>query len=307
MSYRTRDVASVLGLSPRAVRSWIYAGLLEPGRRADGREYRYSFRDLVLLRLGCQLTASNIPLAQASRALRALQDSLPAGEPLASVEVDALGDVVIVRDGEGVWDPESGQRYFAFTLPDAEPAAGDTARPVDAGVLRLDDWRPATPEPADGGPFLGLVGPDSDPDSAPSAVDPDALEWFERAVALEDHDAERAKAAYRRALLLDPGFADAHANLGRLLYDQGALKDAARHFGEAYAKDPTHATAAYNLGVVFEDLGNPDAAIQAYAEALAADERFAAAHFNLSRLYEARGDSTAALRHLSEYRRLNTE
>jgi tetratricopeptide (TPR) repeat protein len=58
----------------------------------------------------------------------------------------------------------------------------------------------------------------------------DSLLSFNLAVLLEDLEREpEAVSAYRRALVLDPGFADAHFNLARLYERDGQSRDALRH------------------------------------------------------------------------------
>lgn len=58
----------------------------------------------------------------------------------------------------------------------------------------------------------------------------DAIAHYNLALALEDQAQENAAVAhYRRALGLDPCFADAHFNLGRLLERLGRRRDALRH------------------------------------------------------------------------------
>lgn len=294
-AYRTIEVANVLGLTPQQVRYYVYAGLLSPGR-GPRQEYRYSFSDLVLLRLGRRLSGARIPVRQIRQVLSAIQQSLEPDEPLASVEVDALGEVVIARDREGVWDPESGQRYFDFALPESAPRLDPETAPDD--IVAIAAWRPFDP-------LIGLISPDTSQTAmSEGQAGEAAAEWFERAAGLEDFDPEAAKTAYRRAILLAPSSPDAHANLGRLLYEEGKLAEAARHFGRAFELDSSDSTSVFNLGVSLEDLGNPDAALEAYRRAITAEPELASAHFNLSRLHEARGESADALRHLAEYKRL---
>ncbi|MEZ4414344.1 MAG: tetratricopeptide repeat protein [Gemmatimonadota bacterium] len=278
--YGTTEVAEVMGLSPRQVRAFVYAGLLEPVRGPRG-DYRFSFQDLVLLRMGAQLQRARVPLRAVKKALQELRVQLADDDlPLSAVRVDALGETVIARDREGVWAPETGQRYFPFTLPAAEASAAATA------VLEpTEETEEPWVEPRFGGET--------------------ATQWFDRAVDLEDTSLADAKAAYRRVLELDPSFADAHANLGRLLHQEGRIDLAVRHYRAAAQADPGSATAAFNLGVALEDLERPDDAAAAYRQALVADPGRPEPHFNLARLYEAGGQEADALRHLVEYRRLS--
>ena len=48
-SYTTRDAADLIGLPVSSVRSWVRSGILSPERGPRG-EFRFSFRDLVLLK-----------------------------------------------------------------------------------------------------------------------------------------------------------------------------------------------------------------------------------------------------------------
>jgi tetratricopeptide (TPR) repeat protein len=205
-------------------------------------------------------------------ALEALRTQLPVGRPLSAVHISALGDRVLVRDDDAVWEPDSGQLTIDFAVADVAEAAEPVARRAMAN-------------PAD-------------------APDMSADDWYDTGLDLEAVAADSAIAAYREALDREPDHADAHVNLGRLLHEKGDLAEAERHYLTAVKADPHSGQAPYNLGVVLEDLGRQGEAIRAYQDALRVDEGLAAAHFNLSRLHEARGDEAEALGHLAAYKRL---
>lgn len=137
-----------------------------------------------------------------------------------------------------------------------------------------------------------------------AAPAPGADHWYDVGLDLEPADPAGAMTAYGTALALDPGHADAHLNLGRLLHEAGRVPEAERHYRAALASDPRSAQASYNLGVALEDQGRSAAAVAAYEAALRLDPALPAAHFNLSRLHEAAGRRTDALRHLADYKRL---
>jgi hypothetical protein len=67
--YSLREVGKLLGLSRSILGRLIDAGFVSPtrGRR---REYRFSFRDLVLLRAAQGLTEAKIPSSRILRSLR---------------------------------------------------------------------------------------------------------------------------------------------------------------------------------------------------------------------------------------------
>jgi tetratricopeptide (TPR) repeat protein len=271
MSYSVREVSALLGLSPAQIRAYAEKGFLEPERGPRG-EMRFGFHDLVLLRTAGELSAANISQRKVQRVLERLREQLPSGRSLTAVRITADGDRVIVRDGETVWNPESGQSLFDFSVAEIAAAAAPIIHRA-AREAREDDGTTAE-------------------------------QWFELGCELEMSDANAAKDAYQRAIELDPGHADAHVNLGRILHEQGDAASAEEHYRAATEADPEHETAAFNLGVALEDLGRSDDAIAAYESAIALDPENADAHYNLAGIYEQRGDKQTALRHLKAYRTL---
>jgi len=269
--YTTHEVAEVLGLSPAEVRSFARTGLLAPGR-GPRNEYRFTFQDIVLLRTARELRDRDISTRRIRRALHRLREQLPEGRPLSAVRVAALGDHVLVQDRGTVWEPETGQVAFDFSVRDlaarVEPFAGRLAR-ERAHAEGLD---------ADG--------------------------WYDLGWDLEAVSVSEAKEAYRRALALHPDHAEARVNVGRLLHEEGDVEGAEREYRRALEGSPMSALALFNLGVALEDQGRAEEAVTAYGRAVELDPALSSAHFNLARLCEQGGDSRGALRHLAAYRRL---
>lgn len=269
--YTTADVSSLLGLTESQIRSFARSGILAPERGPRG-EYHFDFQDLVVLRTAAALVREHVPSRRILSALRRLKTELPRGRSLTEVHIRAEGDQVVVSDGGRAWDPESGQLVMDFSVAEFAAEVAPLARRLAAAAQ--EDSR------------LG------------------AAEWYQLGAELEAVAPAEARDAYHRALELEPGHADAHVNLGRLLHEEGRASDAASHYRQALLAAGPHAVAAYNLGVALEDLRRPAEAIAAYARALEADDRFAEAHYNLARLYEQRGEGAAALRHYRAYREL---
>jgi tetratricopeptide (TPR) repeat protein len=268
-AYGVREVADLLGVGVPQLRRFVHAGLLQPERGPRG-ELRFSFQDLVFLRIVKGLSKGRVPPRRVHRALRRLRDQLPAGEPLSTVRLEAEGGEVVARRNGHRWHPDSGQ-----TLLDFEEAA--PARDVvDLGERD---------EPA-------------------LEVQMDADDWYRLGCALHEGDPERAFEAYRRALELDPEHADAHVNLGCLHHGAGKLADAEAEYRAALRLRPENATAAFDLAVALEDQARLAEARAAYERCLALDPACADAHYNLARLHDRAGDALAAVRHLREYRRL---
>jgi tetratricopeptide (TPR) repeat protein len=269
--YTTRQVAEILGLTEERVRSFARAGLLEP-QRGPGNSLRFTFQDIVLLRTAKGLLDQEVPARRVRSALLSLRVQLPQGRPLSAVRVSAVGDRVLVLDQDTAWEPETGQVALDFSV-------GELAVRVE--------------------PFAPDVAPSEGDDGELSADD-----WYDVALDLEAVSVEKARTAYRRAIALDPGHAEAHLNLGRLLHEVGDVAGAESHYRQACAADPESALATFNLGVALEDRGESHEAMAAYRRALKLDDGIAEAHFNLGRLCEAAGDKRGAVLHLAQYKRI---
>jgi tetratricopeptide (TPR) repeat protein len=270
--YSTRDLAKLVEVSEARVRAFVADGFLHP-RRGPRGELRFTFPDVVLLRAAQGLRQAGVSPRRVRQALRRLHEALPAGRPLASVRIAAVGSEIVVRDAAGTWEPVSGQSLIDFEVRELAESAAPMAR--------------RTAERA-----------------REQAADFSASDWFELGLDLEATAPHESRDAYRRALELDPGHADAHVNLGRLLHEEGQIGAASEHYRRAAALAPDDATAHYNLGVSLEDQGDLAGATRAYLAAIAQDAACADAHFNLAGVYEKLGKGALALRSLKAYRRL---
>jgi tetratricopeptide (TPR) repeat protein len=248
----------------------------------SGVARRFTFRDLLVLRIVKSLSANGVSMRRARRQLRELSRRLPPGTSLAELSITASGGHVVVRDESRAWRADTGQLLLDLDL-DAEPGAGNVEPP--GGQLQAIPLRREAPAPA--------------PVSSPTAD-----EWFERAVDLEETDPVAAISAYKRALRLRPDCTETLINLGRLYAETGDSEQASEAFERALEHDPVDATAHYNLGVVAQDDGRDEDAISRYRRALELDPSLAEAHYNLATIFDRVGDPRAAIRHINEYRKL---
>lgn len=269
--YSSRDVAELLGMSVPQVRAQARAGFLRP-ERGPRRAYRFSFQDLVLLRTARALAQAKIPARRIRRALRKLTRELPKGRTLSEIRIVAEGGRIVVKDGSSSWNPESGQLQLDFRVARLANKVTPFARRAARKSQKEDDLT--------------------------------ADHWYDLGIDLESGAPTDARDAYERALAIDPRHADAHVNLGLLLYQQSEVEEAVAHYRKALGIRRNHATAAFNLGIALEDLGRTNEAVEAYRRAVESDPYFADAHFNLATLYEKSGKKSAAIRHLKTYREL---
>jgi tetratricopeptide (TPR) repeat protein len=133
-----------------------------------------------------------------------------------------------------------------------------------------------------------------------SPDDPKALEALGRMQLLDFSDPDGALASYRRAVAVAPMDADAHYGLGQQLHYQGDMDAARAEFREALRLRPGWSRAAAWLGTTELEALSSDvpAAIRHLEAAVAADGRYAFARYELGRAYGRAGrwqDAAAAL------------
>jgi tetratricopeptide (TPR) repeat protein len=269
-SYSVRDVERVLRLSRGTIRGLISGGFVKPAR-GPRRQYRFSFQDLIVLRTARALTLAKVSRRRISRSLEDLRRHLPETMPLSGLNICAVGDQVVVRDGRSRWQVDDGQYLLELDVQ------------VDDGVLRVVERKSES-------------GPEAE----------DARDWFMEGLELECTDPRAAEEAYKRAVGVDPTDSAAWINWGRLLHEQGGTREAESVYRRALSQCGPDPLLMFNLGVLLEDLGRTDAALDAYQTAVEEDPSLADCHYNLARLYESLGKPQHAIRHLGQYRRLVT-
>jgi len=211
--------------------------------------------------------------------------------------------------------PEWGAAYYA--LARSYRALGRQAE-AQRALERHQQYGARWPALAD--PLLAAV----------AALRDDARASVQRGVKLAERgDLEGAIAAHEAALVLEPSFAEAHANLITLYgrarnfpkaeehyravvelgvnlsaahYDYGVLLGlqdkwdlAAEAYRRAIEVNPLHAQAYNNLGQILERRRQLDAAADAYRTALASQPTFRLARFNLGRMLLALGRTDTAI------------
>jgi protein O-GlcNAc transferase len=113
-------------------------------------------------------------------------------------------------------------------------------------------------------------------------------------------DWDRAEAHYRAVVELGVNLGDAHYDYGVLLGLQGEWDRAAEAYRKAIAVNPQHANAHNNLGQILERQGLTGAAVDEYRQAVASRPDFRLARFNLGRMLVALGNTREAIAELEK-------
>jgi Tfp pilus assembly protein PilF/peroxiredoxin len=110
----------------------------------------------------------------------------------------------------------------------------------------------------------------------------------------------RARAAFERALALQPDLAEANNDLGALLAQSGNLDEAIGRFRAALVSTPEYPDALNNLGYALLLTGRDEEARALYEKALALQPDFPEALNNLGLLYGRAGDMDRAERYFRD-------
>ncbi len=123
------------------------------------------------------------------------------------------------------------------------------------------------------------------------------------AVSFVLQDIEGAEQAYRRALELNPAFADALINLGTIYHERGRradreagrllLEQSVSYYERALQQLPNHADAWANMGLAYADMGNRQQARDAYERALFLNPRNPRLLTNMGNYYATLAQQTA--------------
>src|SRR5678816_24442 len=128
--YSLADLKRLFGLTPALIRTLSQAGFInQPAPRGKSK---YTFQDLLVLRVAGALKAARISTPKIAAALEQIRAALPSGR-LPAIALAASGKDLAVREGAREWEA-SGQ--YALPL---------MARPVSGPVAEL---RPSPRAPA---------------------------------------------------------------------------------------------------------------------------------------------------------------
>ena len=120
-----------------------------------------------------------------------------------------------------------------------------------------------------------------------------------RPIAAEEH--------FRKAVEINPAYAEGHYNLANTLSAQGKWAEAIQHYEQALQLKPRYAGALNNLGIALTGQGRLAEAVQCFERAIEIRPDFARAQFNLGMTLASQGKSAEAYQHLEQALALATD
>jgi tetratricopeptide (TPR) repeat protein len=108
---------------------------------------------------------------------------------------------------------------------------------------------------------------------------------------------DKAIEHYKRAIDLNPNYADAYVNLGVAYTSRGRMREALELFQTAIDIKPGHPKAHYNLGKAYQLEGFLDSAVEHYKIAIDLKPRYPEAHSNLGVAYHSQDLMDQAIQH----------
>ena len=227
--YGVADVERLARIPRATLRALVAEGFVTPSRGARNA-WRFSFQDLIVLRAAQALVAAEIPRRRIVRALRRLRSELPASMPLSGVNLGAIADQVVVREGGAARLAETGQYLLGFeqgAAPSAKVGVQAAWIPAAAGMTSLESRMERALALHERGEHDEALREYRD---AVEAHGEDPVLLYNIAILLEDMEhLEQAATIYEAALRHDPAFADAHYNAALVYERLGRARDAIRH------------------------------------------------------------------------------
>jgi Tfp pilus assembly protein PilF len=126
-------------------------------------------------------------------------------------------------------------------------------------------------------------------------------------VLFQQSQVPEAIAHYEQALRLNPDYADAHNDLGLALVRPGRLQEAMGHWEQALRIKPDYPEAHNNMGNVFWHEGKFSDAVGHYEQALRSKPDYAEPHNSLGVVLKDQGKVPEAIAHYEQALRLNPD
>ena len=268
--YTPAMLAGLLEVPLSTIRRWHRRGLIHPTRQIKKLPY-FDFQEVASARRLAQLIASGATPAAIENKLSQLAGLYPnLQRPLSQLSVIVEGRNVLLRQGEGLVEP-NGQRRIDFASLDQ---ADD---PDQANFFKIED---AVTNPGSTKTLDQLLTPS---------------EFIEMAIEFEDNEDPESAIQVYRAMSLEFGpSSDVCFRIAELLYQQTDLAGAKERYFMAVELDETFVEARASLGCVLVELDQHELALSSFRGALKHHADYPDVHFHLARLLDDMGQADQA-------------
>ncbi len=250
-TFSTRAAARILAISPDRIRYWVRRSLIRPLTR--GRQMRFGFDDLLVMRLAKDLLPSRHHMEPMRRCLERVRGMF-GPRPLTSLRLVSHEGQIVVREGGVMVEVASGQVLLNFT---AAPAPGKIEERF--GPARVRERFEEARRLAESDPlraltlYSELLG--REPRNFEAHIDLAGL--LER-----EGDLGGALRALLGAAAIMPTNADVHVRLGLLYRRRNEIQNALGSFLRAVDCDPLSLAAHRNLAELYEAMGRKREALR---------------------------------------------
>lgn len=252
-TFSTRSAARILAVSPDRIRYWVKRRLIHPAATA-GRQYRFAFNDLLVMRLAKELLPSRRHLETIQRCFERVRGLLGPARSVTSLRLSNDEGRIVVHERDFAFEAESGQLILDFDslsailkaedAPQIAQAPGEPRRVAGASGEAALARRMFTELLANGKrnaevhlKIAAALERDGNLTAAlkhllsAATIEPANAHVHERLGMLYRRraDLDAAIKSFLRALECDPELVEPHQNLAELYEVTGRKRDALRH------------------------------------------------------------------------------
>ncbi|QDU79736.1 DNA polymerase III subunit epsilon [Polystyrenella longa] len=277
--YTPAMLHKALDVSVNQIRAWERRGLIKAVKKVYRLPY-FDFQQVAGVRRLLLLLNSGISPTQIESGLRKLESIFPnVDRPLAQLELLVHDHHLLLRDGIGLLEPASGQRFFEFNPSDEDSATED------------DESTITFPTESDQDKF--------------SSDNPDVL-FQESCRALDSNQLDQALWGFRQAIQLVPTKAEFHFHLAETLYRQNNLAGAIERYHTTVEHDPYYLEAWTQLGCLYAEQNRHPEATRYFQAALALHPDYPDAIYHLAEVLQQLGRHSEAASHWQTYLHLDS-
>src|ERR1700722_13692059 len=102
-TFSTRAAARILAVPPERIRYWVKRQFINPST-LRGRNFRFAFNDLILMRLAKVLVPPHCHLEPIQRCFERLRNLIGPSLPVLSLKVENLDGHIVMRDGAACFE-----------------------------------------------------------------------------------------------------------------------------------------------------------------------------------------------------------